>query len=260
MALLKLAKSVTAEELKNLKPIYQGLYVKQADGSYELDPDMHESLDTSGLNSALDKERKLNSESKKKLKVMEELGLTPEEFAEYAKLGKPGELKQKLEAAAAGKDGAVKDLERRLEDIRQGHSKELAKANQEKEAMQASLNKYLINHQVAAALQSAKGNIKLLSPHIVAQTTVFKTDRGDYEVRVVDANGEFRGDGKGGFMTVAGLIEEFKKDSDFKYAFEAEGKGGSGTKPGKKDATGGNGNDGATPGDLISQGLAQMTG
>jgi hypothetical protein len=108
---------------------------------------------------------------------------------------------------------------------------------------------------VTAALQAAKGNIKLLGPHITARTKVLQNEKGEYEVRVVGDDGEFRGDNKGGFLTVGGLIEEFKKDPDFKYAFEAEGKGGSGAKPGQKRANGGGDLEGQDPTALINAGL-----
>ncbi|MNV90886.1 hypothetical protein D3C71_1853110 [compost metagenome] len=53
-------------------------------------------------------------------------------------------------------------------------------------------------------------------------------DGDEYVVRVLDAAGDYRGDGKGGFMGVADLVRELKGSKDYGVAFESEAPSGGG--------------------------------
>lgn len=89
--------------------------------------------------------------------------------------------------------------------------------------MEKTLKKYLVDNTAMTALSAVKGNAKLLMPHIRSSSKVVKDDAtGDYVTRVMDGDGQYRGDGKGGFMGVAALVEEMKKDRDFSGAFESD--------------------------------------
>jgi hypothetical protein len=133
------------------------------------------------------------------------------------------------------------------------------------EAMRGTLSKYLIDNSVIASLAEHKGNSKLLAPLIKEMVTLVE-DNGEYQVRVKDAQGDYRGDGKGGFLTVAGLVEELKKSSDYAVAFESEAPRGSAQQQQGRPAPASQQRDrGVTKRedmsamDLIAQGLEQRT-
>ena len=120
----------------------------------------------------------------------------------------------------------------------------------------AALSKYLIDQAATAALAKATGSVSLLLPHVKARAKVVQ-DGEDYVVRVLDAQGDVRGDGKGGFMTVEGFVAEMKTQEEFGRAFESETAGGSGARPGsmqQRPAPRSDGNDKSAL-DKISAGL-----
>jgi hypothetical protein len=222
-----------------------GLYVKGDDGKFSLDADLAKRLDTKGLTSALDKERKSNRDLNKLV-------------SEYQKHGKPEELAAKLDelqkaAEGKGDQKAADKFEKLRQDMLQAHSKELEAEKGKSTAMRQTVEKYLIDSEANAALSELKGNTKLLLPHIRSSVKVFE-ENGQYIARVVDSSGEPRGDGKGGYMTVRDLVAEMRKSSDFAPAFAASGTSGSGMRPG----TGSGGKPGAenlTPLQKIQRGL-----
>lgn len=99
--------------------------------------------------------------------------------------------------------------------------------------MQGTLEKYLVNADATAALAAAKGNVKLLLPIIQSQTVVVP-DGEEYVVRIKDPAGDYRGNGAGGFMTVADLVKELKSSADYGVAFESDAKGGGGKPNGQQ--------------------------
>ena len=107
----------------------------------------------------------------------------------------------------------------------------LSEKDKELDGMRGALNKHLIGDVASRALAEAKGSVDLLMPHVKSHTKVFQ-DGDSFVVRVVDADGEARSDGAGGWMTVGALVKEMKGDDKFARAFESEAPGGSGTPPG----------------------------
>lgn len=99
--------------------------------------------------------------------------------------------------------------------------------------MQATLEKYLVDAAATGALAEAKGNVKLLLPIIKSQTAVV-ADGEEYVVRVKDAAGDYRGNGAGGFMTVADLVKELKASSDYGVAFASDAPAGGGKPNGQQ--------------------------
>lgn len=140
------------------------------------------------------------------------------------------------------------DYNRRFEEAKTTHE-------QEKTQMRGTLERYLIDQAATAALASNKGNVTLLLPHIKAKAKVVQ-DGDDYVVRVVDAQGDVRPNGSGGFMSVEDLVGEMKTSKDFAAAFESDSKGGSGTPPNKRPNTNVNIKD-LSPTQKIAQGLSK---
>lgn len=196
----------------------RGLYIKGDDGKFGIDPSFKKHV--SGLTTALDKERKANR--------------TVKDIAEkWAKLGEtPEAVEQKLHelTEAAGKGDKV-NFDKLKADLERGYAKKLEEKDGQLAAKDKTLTKYLVNSAAATAIAEAKGSAELLMPHVQSSVKVVEVN-GEYVVRVVDADGDPRGDGKGGFMTVKDLIAEMKASPVYGRAFEASGTTGSGKQPG----------------------------
>ncbi len=95
----------------------------------------------------------------------------------------------------------------------------------------SALSTHLIGDIASRALAEAKGSPELLLPIVRANCKVVEVD-GSYQVRVVDAQGDFRTDGAGGFMGVKELVAELKTNDAYARAFESETNSGGGKGPG----------------------------
>lgn len=226
---------------------YRGLYVKGEGGKYALDGDLAKRLDTSSLNTALDKERKAGKELKATLTAFQKLG-KPEEVEKQL-----GELRTQLAEAQKGKEGAP-NFEKLRADLEAGHEKVLKEKDAALEGMRASLYKHLVEAEATAAIADAKGSSVLLLPHVQKHVKVIE-EGGAFLARVVDSEGDPRGNGKGGFMTIREFVAELRKDSNFGRAFEASDLSGSGMRPGGKTGVTPSG-DRASPTQRIASALA----
>lgn len=178
-----------------------------------------------GLNGALKKERTTVGELKKAKTadaVLKELGF---ESAEDATT-KIGELRTQVAAKGQVDPAKIKaDIEATFEAERTGFKTQLTE-------METTLVEHLVGNVAKSAIAEHKGNELFLMPHIEKAAKVVKDDgTGKYVVRVLDADGQFRGDGKGGFMGVSELVGEMKANKQFGGAFESD-QGGGGGRPG----------------------------
>jgi hypothetical protein len=205
---------------------FQGLYAPAEGGAgfvHHADFQGH----LHGLTTALDKERKGGKAIKESLKAWQELGLgnTPQEALEAINSAKDD---------GPDKGESQKQFEDRLAkmklDMENAFGGKLTAKDGEITQMRGSLEKYLVTAEATNAIVAADGEAVLLMPHIQSKVKVFNED-GNYIARVVDKDGDPRGDGKGGFMTIAGLVAELKKDPIYSRAFKASGNSGGGTPP-----------------------------
>jgi hypothetical protein len=247
------------DTLDSVPEQFRGVYV-QNEGKYVVNDTLKGVVEAvTGLNKALKTERTQHGELKKakdvSSAVKEALGEHGIESLDQAK-AKIGEL-----VATVAEKGKVDPAKIRAE-IEQTFAGERTKLQGEIESMQGTLSRYLVDAEANAQLNAAKGNSKLLLPVIKAATKVVK-DGDEYVVRVLDADGSYRGDGKGGFMTVADLVGELKNSADYKVAFASDaptGGGGNKNPPASRQAhqqrqtKEGGGND--NPTSLIQRGLA----
>lgn len=111
------------------------------------------------------------------------------------------------------------------QEIEQTFVNERNQLNDRNTKMETTLQRYLVNNDALQALGELKGNSTLLLPHIVGQAKVV-LDGEDYVVRVLDADGQYRGDGQGGFMGVKALVAEMKTKPEFAAAFESDKQNG----------------------------------
>ncbi len=217
---------------------YKGLYTKGADGKFALDDELNQKTDNSKLTSALDKERKKAKELEKREAGWKGLGLgdSPDDAA--AKLAE--EVEDDTDDDLAKKKGVDKKL---MQKLKAENAAEVARTKQEYEGKLTNVQKVLkaqmIDGAAAVAVAELKGVAGLLLPHIRDKCLLVEED-GVYQVRVVDEEGDPRGNGKGGWMTIKDLVAEMRQSEVYGRAFEADQKQGSGKPPGG----GGNGGSG----------------
>lgn len=213
----------TVEDISTVPETFRPAYVKDADGKFNVNQDLvglTTALD--GLNGALKKER----DAVKGLKgqptaasVLEALGFENLEaaqeginqlkttVAERAKVD-PAKIRQEIEATFTTKEQAF---------------------NTQLKDMESTLFEHLVQNTARGALAEHKGNELFLMPHIERATKVVKDEgTGKFVVRVVDGEGQYRGDGKGGFMGVTDFVGELKANKQFAGAFESTQQGGGG--------------------------------
>lgn len=241
----------TLDALDNVPEGFRGLYVKGDTGGFSIHPDFTAHI--GGLTSALDKERKNAKVVNQQLQSWQKLnlGATPEELQT--------KFQELTEAATKGKEGAT-NWEKMKADLEKGHTLALSTKDKAVDTMRTTLERHLIDNVAITALTDAKGSAALLLPHVRTQVKVIQ-DGENYIVRVVDKDGDPRGDGKGGYMSIKDLVAEMKTSTDFGRAFEASGHTGSGKPPassksGKEGGAGRDTND-LSPIQKISLGLSK---
>jgi hypothetical protein len=122
-------------------------------------------------------------------------------------------------------DKIRREYEVRMAEKDETHAKEI-------QAKDGALERHLVQDVATRALTEAKGAVDLLLPHVRNHCKVVVTDTGSYEVRVVDAQGDVRSDGAGGWMGVNELVAELKSTEMYGRAFDSETPGGGGSPPG----------------------------
>lgn len=161
-----MALKVTVPSLDDVSEDFRGLYVEK-NGMFHLDVEGME--DTSGLKSALEKERKARREAEQRAK----LALSDEELEEFERL--------RAEAAKAkGAEDIVNQLKAR-------HAKELEAREKQVQVYRAHLEKTVLESTASKLLAEHKGNVGLLMPHILAALRVEEAD-GQFQVVPVNAS------------------------------------------------------------------------
>lgn len=219
-----MALKLTLDNLDGLNEAQAALYVER-DGKFHLDVDGIE--DTSGLKSALEKERQARRDFEKKYGALKDVD--PEE---YARLKKEAEDRATKDAESKGQWDTLKGK------LIEQHQKEMEALTGKVSAMQSAIERHLVDATATAAIAEAKGIPALLLPHVKAAVKVVERD-GQYAVQVVDATGNERiVDGKGTPMTISDLVADMKKSEIFGRAFEGSGATGGGAGPNRGGAGG----------------------
>lgn len=227
---------------------FRAMY-QPTEGGYAMPAEVFEHLDTTGLRSGLDKERKRASEAEKSIKSWKALGAeTPEDI--QAKL-------QALQDDLAKKGGHEGQLEKLKAELQSNHSKELQAREEQLTGMRRTLESYLVDSEAQRALAEAKGSAALLLPIIKNTAKVVEVD-GKYVVRILDAEGDPRYNSKGDLMTVNDLVQEFKLHKEYGKAFEPSGTSGGGTRPGTTGRTTPVNTGNLTPTQKIAAGLSKL--
>lgn len=208
----------TTDSLDAIPEAQRSLY-KDVGGKFTLDVDGYE--DPVNLKTALQKERKAASDALKQANAWTSLGKTPDEIQSLLA------AQQQADQDKALKNGEYEKLKSQM--LTQ-HQAELATKDKAVGTMRGQLERYLIEAAAVEEIAKAKGVPALLLPHVKAATKVIE-ESGDYVVRVVDAGGNPRVNGKGEFLSIADLVGEMRQSDVYGRAFDATGTTGSGTQP-----------------------------
>lgn len=216
--------------LGNVPEGYRSAYEKGEDGKFVIAATARPFVDAiMGLGSALKGERNVS----KTLKGQKDATAAIKEAFGFDTLD---EAKAKYDEMSSTVATASKvDPAKIKADIEKTFNVAMGDKDNELKGMKTTLDRYMIQSDAVSALAAAKGNEKLLLP-IVKERAELVKDGDEYVVRIKDGQGDYRGDGKGGFMTVAQLVLEMRGDKDYAAAFESDNGGGTGItrKPGEQ--------------------------
>jgi len=214
-----MALKLTVDSLEAVDEPLRGFYEQDGD-KFKLKVDGVE--DTSGLRSALEKERKAARELEKKVKRWESLGKSDEEIQSLLTAAEQAEQEKATKAGEWDKLRAQ---------MNEKHEAALKAKADEASKMRTTLERYLVDAAATSAIAAAKGVPELLLPHVQQHVKVVEED-GDYIARVVDQRGDPRVNAKGEHMTISELVAEMRQSEVFGRAFEASGNTGIGKQPG----------------------------
>lgn len=226
-----MALKLVVDKLEDVAEAFRSLYVADGD-KFRLDAEGIP--DVGPLNKALNAERRRAEALEKKVSAWEKAGKTPEEIesliaantqAENEKLEKAGEWQKLRDQMNAEHAKVVKGLQ-----------DQIAAKDGEVKTIKSRMEGFLIQSQATAAIAAAKGVPELLLPHVQKHVKIVE-EHGEPVLRVVDAQGGPRVNGKGEPLPLSDLITELKASDLYGRAFEGSGSSGSGAPP----AGGGNG-------------------
>lgn len=227
----------TLDSLSTVPADYHGLYAKGADGKFVLSDaakplayaydgvNAQAATDRAALATATGKQGELTSNLLGYKGLFTKHGIALEDAQNPIEV-----LDAHLANAAKGLKGAV-DLDkvrgehtRATQEMERKHGEAISKKDR-------LIQKYLVNQALTSAIAEAKGDTKWLPGILAPKLKVFE-EGDDLVVRVVDDAGQARTDGKGGMLTVKGLVEETKMNPDFGKFFDSETPNGTGHRPG----------------------------
>lgn len=221
---------------EDYRPAYND--TANADGKFEIKPEFKSfATAVAGNITALGKSRtdlaKANKESADRrgaLKAFEDLLTASGVTVEDGKSATDA-LKAHIDnLTATAKNGG--ELKVNLERMKSDFEKQAKVIKDESDAKVGKMNKTLERHLIGdvakSSLTAKKGSHDLLMP-VVERNVKVVEDGDDYTVRVIDpADGSYRMNTKGVFMSVDELVDELKKNPSYARAFESETKSGSG--------------------------------
>lgn len=226
-----MALQLVVDSLDGIPDAIKSEYAEK-DGKFHLNVDGIE--DTSGLKSALEKERKANKELDKKVKRWEALGKSDEEISQLLAAHEEAERKN---AEASG------DHTKILKQHQDKWAKEKTDLEGELNAARASERGAIIENRVLTALTKANATEEGMDllPDRLSNRIKFETVDGKRVVKIMQADGEtpMAGTGKDGEATFDDLAKEAV--TKWPSLFKGSGNSGSGKKPGEG---GGGGNGG----------------
>jgi hypothetical protein len=217
-----MALQLTVDKIDTLPEPIRALY-KPAGDKFQLDLQDYE--DPVNLKSALDKERNEKRDAVAQAKAWRSLGKTPEEILALV------EAQSQAERDKLTKAGEWDKLRGQMTEQ---HQTELAKREESAKTLRGQLERHLVDAAAATALAAAEASPELLMPHVKAKVKVIE-ENGEFLVRVVDAAGNPRVDGKGEFLSITELVSEMRQNPIYAPCFpKAQGSNAPGSLPGAR--------------------------
>jgi hypothetical protein len=225
---MALAARIKEEVFAELSEEIQKEYIKQDDGTYQLDVTPVDGLgldDATNLKSALSKERTARETAEKKLKGFADLDAD-----------KARDAIKKVEAMVNWKpDEKVKEqIEAVKNQLTEKHKTEVDKLQQKLERRYGQLQKVMIDAEAIKAINEHGGSTKsasvLLYP-IRENTRMKETDKGEFVVEVIGNDGNSRispASRSTAPMSISELVAEMKNDEAYSPLFNGSGATGSG--------------------------------
>ncbi len=248
---------IKVDDIENVPEQFRAVY-NVADGEKGgtlVDVLAKKTADMGNLTTSMQADRKRLSQAEKAIKRWETLGASPDEINDkinaWSELGDtPDAVRQTI----ADKDRLINekgDVGKQIEQMKSAHNAEVNKKaelhKKELDAVNNTATRYRrameqekIDSSLTAEIARQKGIPKLLLPIARSVVKVIEED-GEFVTRVIDRDGDPRVNGKGEPMTIGDLITEMKNDAEISYAFESEGRAGSGSSPAAQQRRGGNG-------------------
>lgn len=218
---------LTEKEFGSLDPVLQAEYTKDGEGIYRLDVTEKDGFtleNTSGLRTALARERETARRHEADLKKWKALGETPDAV--------------RAEIDSSKKMGDLPD-EKKIEEIREQERKRLAEKHDaereswaaEKKTLEGELYESIVTQTATTEIVNAGGNPTVLLPHVLRQVRVDVNASGKRVPVVIDpATGNARvspSPNSSGDMSIGELVGEMKKHRDFQVNFRATDAAGS---------------------------------
>lgn len=219
---MPLAYKITADAFGDLDEAIQGFYTEQ-DGEFVLQAEgFPEAEDTSGLKSALQKERENAKKYAREKKALEDKygTLDIEEFERLKAAEKDAET-AKLEAAG--------EWDKIKAQMVTEHAKHLGEKDKEIDRLTSQIRHITVDSAATQALADAGGNVELLKPHLMNRVRL-NTD--DFSVQVLEADGTTpKVDASGNPVNIDALVSEMRDSDVFASGFKATSQSGSGSEP-----------------------------
>lgn len=207
----------TVESLEDVPEVLHDSYQKGDDGKYHL----------AGFvpKDRLDEFRNNNITLQKKLeryKGIDPSKVTPDALEELERLRQAEEERQRKEAEKKG------EYDKLLAQVQEKANKQTEAEKARADALANQLNKTLRENAARAALEAEDAFVKVMLPHVLAQTEMREID-GQQVAVVVDANGDPKvADATGRLMTIQELVQEMKSQDEWAVGFKAPSAAGGG--------------------------------
>lgn len=168
-----------------------------------------------------------NTEAQKRREQLEQYkssGLEPDEIKELV------ELRERKESGQDTNPDQIdrKELDRQRAKLEKQHAQQLQELKEKLDFERKRTERTLIESTAREAIVANKGRPALILDQVVRSSRLVENDRGGYDVRVVDSEGNFEFNDQGEYMTITDHIKALKNHEDYGRAFDVEPKRGAG--------------------------------
>jgi hypothetical protein len=230
-----------AEEQRSLYRETDSGFVLDVEGDLISVDDIENHEKTSGLKSALQKERQRAREEERRRKELEgRLGdLNPDDLDELKTLREKERAREEDEAKRRG------EFDRLKQDMAERHKAEVESYKSKVETLLGARKRDTLNAEIGAAFaETGVINPAVMNPYIRERLTVEMDDDGNASVYVRGEDGQPRYNAEGNPLSVREFVESLTESNEFKPFFASRQKSGAGATGGDRDDQSGGGSGG----------------